>query len=82
LPGGVGLWIDILKEGIAVRPDQWECYYYIAGTYHRQNKIVDAVVWFKNAVKRGFDNWGLLKTDGNLERIKGTKYYKELINNR
>ena len=73
---------SILKESIAVRPEQWEAYYYIAGTYARQNKIDESVSWLEKAVKGGFGDWTLLRTDPNLEMIRATAYYQELMQNR
>ncbi|MFC1815000.1 tetratricopeptide repeat protein, partial [Thermodesulfobacteriota bacterium] len=72
----------LFKKAIAVEPDQWEAYYYIAGTYARQNRIAESIKWLKEACHKGFNNWDLLRTDNNLKNIKASSYYKELIKNR
>ena len=72
----------VLKESLAVRPDRWEASYYIAGTYARQNKVEESVGWLEKAVKGGFRDWNLLRTDPNLESIRATAYYQELMRNR
>ena len=73
---------SILKKSIAVRPDQWQAHYYIAGTYARQNKIDESASWLEKAVKGGFSDWDLLRTDSNLEMVRATAYYRELMRNR
>jgi hypothetical protein len=41
--------------------------------------VDEAVRWLKEAVDRGFTDWGLLKMDKDLEGIRGTTYYGELM---
>jgi len=40
------------------------------------------VRWLKTAVEKGFADWGLLKQDKDLENIRGTAYYGELMKRR
>ena len=69
----------LLQKSIALKPDQWEPYYYLAGVFARQNHVEQSVGWLKKAVAKGFSNRVLLKGDKNLENIRATAYYQELI---
>ena len=73
---------SIFKKIIARRPDDVHAYYLVSGTYARQKKAAEAITWLKQAVDRGFDDWDLIKTDRNLERIRTTSYYIELMRGR
>jgi len=66
---------------IALQQDQWEGYYFISGTYARQNKTQESIRWLKQAIEKGFDNWDILEADQNFESIRATSYYKELLKN-
>ena len=72
----------ILKKSIAHRPDDMHAYYLMAGTYARQNKREAAVLWLKRAVDKGFDNWALAKRDLNMQNIRQTAYYRQMVNAR
>jgi len=72
----------VLMKAVSFKPNRWEAYYYMAGTYARQNKIEEATNWLKKAVNRGFNNWDSLKADKNMDRIRETLYYKELMRSR
>lgn len=53
--------------------------YNIACIYSIQNKIKESISWLKKAIEKGYNNWNLIKTDKELENIRGSSYYKELI---
>ena len=71
--------LDVLRKVIVVKPGNSGAYYNIACIYARQGKAEEAVRWLKDAVERGFSDWALLKTDKDLEGIRGTVYYRELM---
>jgi tetratricopeptide (TPR) repeat protein len=54
-------------------------YYNIACIYARQNKIEESIAWLKKAVDKGFKRWNLIKIDEDMENIRGSSYYKEII---
>lgn len=56
--------------------------YNIACIYARQKKITDSVEWLDKAVKSGFKNWDYIKSDKDLENIRNSSYYKELLSGR
>jgi tetratricopeptide (TPR) repeat protein len=72
--------ISHYSEVVRLKPDfSAAVYYNMACIDARQNKIEESIDWLKKAIKSGYKNWGLLKTDKDLENIRGSSYYKELI---
>ncbi|MCK4518277.1 tetratricopeptide repeat protein, partial [Candidatus Babeliales bacterium] len=53
--------------------------YNIACIYSIQDKIEESINSLKKAIEKGYNNWDLIKTDKELENIRGSSYYKELI---
>ncbi len=74
--------LSALKKVIQVQPGSAGAYYNIACIYARQGKLDESVKWLKAAVEKGFADWGSLKQDKDLENIRGTAYYEELMNRR
>ena len=69
-----------LSEVVRLSPDDnIPVCYNIACAYARQNKIEESIVWLKKAVDKGFKRWELLKTDKDMDNIRGSSYYKEII---
>jgi tetratricopeptide (TPR) repeat protein len=62
-----------------IDPDRPGAYYNIACIYARQNKAEESIEWLKKAIKRGYENWDLIKTDNDLDNIRSSSYYKEII---
>ena len=71
--------VSALKKMIELRPDSAGAYYNIACIYAKQRRIEEAIAWLKKAIKKGYRNWDLVKTDKDLENIRGSSYYKEII---
>lgn len=71
--------ISLFKKIIELLPENDSAYYNIACMYAQQNEIEKSIDWLKKAIKRGYNNWELIKTDKDLENIRGSSYYKELI---
>lgn len=69
------------KKAVALQPHDPQPYYYIACIYSRQNQTKKAVAWLKKAISHGYSNWSQLKTSRDLNNIKHTEYYKQLIKN-
>ena len=57
---------------IVERSDILDAYYFMAGSYARQNRTEEAIDWLRRAITRDFNNWDLMKADRNLENIRGT----------
>ena len=71
--------ISSFKKIIELLPENDSAYYNIACMYAQQNEIEKSIDWLKKAINRGYNNWELIKTDKDLENIRGSSYYKELI---
>ena len=67
---------------IRLRPESPGTYYNIACIYAKQNKIEESIDWLKKGIEKGYKNWDLIKTDRDLENIRGSSYYRELIKGR
>lgn len=73
--------LDVFKQIIELNPDQNDTYYNIACIYAKQHKIDESVVWLKKAIDKGFKDWELLKSDHDMDNMRGTPFYKEILNN-
>jgi tetratricopeptide (TPR) repeat protein len=54
--------------------------YNLACLYARLNEKEKSVEKLREAVENGYNNWGHLKTDKDLENISDTAYYQSLLN--
>jgi tetratricopeptide (TPR) repeat protein len=71
--------LSSFKKIIELRPDSAGAYYNIACIYARQSKTEKSIDWLKKAIKKGYKNWDLIKTDKDLENIRGSSFYEELV---
>jgi len=62
--------------------DSIKPYYYGACLYALQSRVKESVSWLEKAVRGGFTDWNRLRTDPNLENIRATAFYQELMRNR
>jgi len=60
-------------------PDKPELYYNIACMYAKMNKIEESVSWLDKAIQKGFSDWGLIRSDSDLDNIRNTSFFKELM---
>ena len=77
--GEYGKALSLHKKTAALHPDNAGAYYNVACMYARQKQKDEAIDWLKKAIERGFDRWDLIKTDQDLEYIRDTSYYKQLV---
>lgn len=70
-----------LKKIIRLRPESPVVYYYMACIYSEQNKIEESINCIKDAIRTGFKDWDLLKTDKNLQDVRNSQSFKELFKN-
>lgn len=68
-----------LERIVRIKPDSAEAYYNIACIHAKENRITESVKALEKSVSLGFDNWQLLKTDRDLDSIRGTGYYTRLM---
>ncbi len=71
--------LSVLGTIRSLRPDDPDVYYNTACIYSRQKKVREAAEWLARAVDKGFDNWSLIRQDKDLEPIRSTDYYQNLI---
>jgi len=71
--------LSLLNEIIVLQPENYRPYYNIACIYAKQNEKDEALRWLDKSIDKGFDSWELLETDMDLENIRNTEYYKELL---
>ena len=71
--------MDILKDLKLIQPDNPEVYYNIACLYAKQNMIDKSIDYMKQAIKKGFHDWDLIKNDPDLANMRNTAYLNELI---
>ena len=50
-----------------------------SSVYSRQGRVDEAVKWLSEAMKKGFDNLELLKTDPDLENVRQSEFYRGMI---
>jgi tetratricopeptide (TPR) repeat protein len=74
--------LESFKKMLAIQPDNPNTYYNIAAMYALQNQVDDSVEWLKKAIAKGYQNWQLIKTDKDLENIRNSAAYKDLVKNR
>lgn len=71
--------LDLLNRFVEIQPDNPNGYYNIACIYSRQGKADVAVQWLSKAIDRGFKDWALLQKDLDLDNIRTTSFYKDLV---
>jgi tetratricopeptide (TPR) repeat protein len=69
------VFLDILNYA----PDDAETHYNIACMYSQLNRVDDSIQWLQKAINKGYTNWESIKNDADLDNIRGSSAYKELI---
>lgn len=67
------------KKMIELQPENNTIYYNMCCAYSKQGKTEKSVKYLKKAINKGFDDWEYLKNDADLEKIRDTDYYQNLI---
>ncbi len=70
---------DLLSRLREIRPDDPEVEYNMACLHARQGRVDEAVSSLKAAVEKGFNDRELLRTDPDLEGLRETEFYRELV---
>jgi len=66
---------------LKLQPGNANIYYNIACLFAIQNDQEKAIEWLRRAVEKGYDGWEKIKTDPDLENIRNSSYYQEIIKN-
>jgi len=43
------------------------------------NNINESIIWLKKSIQRGYDKWDIIQNDRDLDNIRQSSYYKELL---
>jgi len=62
-----------------ILPDKAEIYYNISCIKARQGRVNESVEWLRLALSKGFKNRSLLVTDKDLDAIKGSQGFREIV---
>jgi tetratricopeptide (TPR) repeat protein len=71
--------LPLFTKLIDLQPDNADHYYDLAFVYALKNSPDESIAWLKKAVAKGYNKWGVIKNDKNLENIRNSSYYRELI---
>jgi tetratricopeptide (TPR) repeat protein len=71
--------INYLTSIMRFNPNNPNVYYNIACIYGKQNNVEESLRYLKMSISKGFKNWSILAKDSDLDTIRNTSYYKELI---
>jgi hypothetical protein len=74
--------ITLFTHTVNVTANNWVAQYNLACGYALENKKEEAIYWLNESIKNGNRKWNLIKTDTDLESIRGSAYYKYLIKGR
>lgn len=66
-------------KAIEVRPDFPEVYYNIACIYSLKKNLDVAIEYLQKAIELGYDDYDLLKNETDLENIRNTEAFQQLI---
>lgn len=69
-----------LQEMLKRDPENPGIHYNLACVYARQGDMNGSLKWLAGAVEKGFSDRGLLESDQDLENIRSTARYRELVN--
>ena len=74
--------LEVFQKLISLQPANPANHYNVAVLYALQNKESEALAWLNKAVTNGYDNWDLIKTDKDLDSIRNSEGYRELVKGR
>ena len=71
--------LDNLYKLIKIQPNNPNGYYDIACVYAKEGNVNLSIEWLKKSIDKGFKDWNLLKKDKDLDNIRTSQFYKDLI---
>jgi protein O-mannosyl-transferase len=72
--------LAMMKELSVIKPNDPSVDYNIACLYSRQGNLNESILSLKDAVNKGFRDQQMLKTDPDLENVRKTKMFTEVMN--
>ncbi|MBC8198731.1 MAG: tetratricopeptide repeat protein [Desulfobacteraceae bacterium] len=67
------------QKSLSIQPDNPSTYYNIACMYSIQNRVEKSIDFLKRAIEKGYDNWDHIRNDRDLENVRGSSGYRELV---
>ena len=61
--------INLYQKILKIEPQNADITYKIATTHAANQNIEESVYWFKEALKRGFNNWELVNSNRNMNQV-------------
>ncbi len=74
--------IETFNELLAVDPRYAAASYQIAGLFSRAGKIDAGCVWLEEAAANGFNDWDAIKNDPDLDPLRKTRCYQQIMGRR
>jgi len=71
--------LDVLYSLVKIQPENPDGYYNVACVLAKDRKVSESIEWLKKSVDKGFRSWDLLKKDPDLQNLRNTEYYRELV---
>jgi len=71
--------IFILMKIVEANPQLNSIYYNIACLYSRQNNVKKAIKWLNLAIDKGYKNWDHIRTDSDLDPIRHTTSFQQIV---
>ena len=72
--------VDTFAKIIEIQPDNADSYYNIACLYAKQKQTGESIEWLKLAFDRGFGSLNLLQNDSDLNNIRNTEEFRNIVN--
>ncbi len=77
--GKLALAAELLQKTARLLPDTPTVFYNLACLYAKQHQLEKAVACLQTAIKKGYNKWQYLRTDPDLNNIRNTAGYRQLI---
>jgi len=71
--------ITLFEHAVRVTPNNYVAQYNLACGYAMANRKEEAIGWLDKSIKNGNKYWNIIKTDTDLESIRESAYYKNLM---
>ncbi len=71
--------VGVFEQMLSITPDNPKIPYNIGCLYALQNRTEEAVSRLEQAIQNGYDNWDRIKSDPDLENIRHSELFKDLL---